>query len=49
MAEDEPSLAHPATHEMAVHTRDYSRFIAMFKWGAILSFITAFLVLLIIS
>lgn len=49
MAEEEPILEHPQSHEMAVHVRDYGRFTVMFKWGAILSFITAFIVILIIS
>lgn len=49
MAEQEPILAEPATHEMAVHIREYGRFVTMFKWGAILSFITALIVVLIIS
>ncbi len=35
--------------EIGRHARDYSRFIAMFKWGAIVSFITAIAVLLIIA
>ncbi|MBA2636183.1 MAG: hypothetical protein H0U83_05795 [Sphingomonas sp.] len=35
--------------EIGRHARDYSRFIALFKWGAIVSFITAMLVLVIIS
>lgn len=35
--------------EIGRHARDYSRFIALFKWGAILSFITAMVVLLIIA
>ena len=35
--------------EIGRHARDYSRFIAMFKWGAIISFITAMVVLMIIA
>jgi hypothetical protein len=31
------------------HARDYTRVISMLKWGAIVSFIVAMLVLLIIS
>ena len=31
------------------HVRSYSAFIAMMKWGAILSLITALVVILIIS
>lgn len=49
MAEEEPILTNPPTQEVARHVRDYSRFIQLFKWGAILSLITAFIVLLIIT
>lgn len=49
MAHEEPLLDDPSTPEAAVHVRDYTRFIKMFKWGAILSFITAMLVMVIIS
>ncbi|MBA2770810.1 MAG: hypothetical protein H0U34_02145 [Sphingomonas sp.] len=35
--------------EIGRHARDYSRFIALFRWGAIISFITAMLVLVIIA
>ena len=31
------------------HARDYSRMIAMLKWGAVASFILALIVLIIIS
>jgi hypothetical protein len=50
MAHDEdPILANPPTHEVGRHVDDYSRFTALLKWGAIVSLIAAFLVLLIIS
>ena len=49
MAEQEPLLTDPPTQDVAVHVRDYSRFISLLKWGAIASFITAFIVVLIIS
>ncbi len=49
MAEEEPLLTDPPNAEAASHVRDYTRFIKLLKWGAIISFITAFLVLLIIS
>ena len=50
MAEaEEPVLTNPPTQEVERHVHDYSRFIALLKWGAILSFITAFAVLFIIS
>ena len=35
--------------EMQFHARSYSAFAWMMKWGAILSFITAMVVILIIS
>ena len=35
--------------EIGRHARDYSRFIKLFKWGAVISFVTAMLVLVIIS
>lgn len=38
----------PTDQEMTAHERDYSRFTAMFKWGAIISAIIAFSVILII-
>lgn len=47
--EKEPILTSPPTQEVARHVQDYSRFIALFKWGAIISLVIAFAVLLIIS
>jgi hypothetical protein len=49
MAEDESLLTNPPTQEVAAHVRDYSRFIAMFKWGALASFVIAMAVMVIIS
>ncbi len=49
MAEEEPLLTDPPTAEVAHHVRDYTRFIKLLKWGAIISLITAFLVLFMIS
>lgn len=50
MAKDQdPILTNPPTHEVARHVEDYSRFLVLLKWGAILSLITAFVVLLIIA
>jgi hypothetical protein len=49
MAEEEPLLTDPPTHEVAVHVRDYSRFTKMIKWSAIGAAITGLLVLMIIS
>lgn len=35
--------------DFRTHARDYGRMIAMLKWGAIISFIVAMLILVIIS
>jgi hypothetical protein len=45
----EPLLSSPPTEEAARHVRDYEKFTGLIKWGAILSLITGFIVLLIIS
>lgn len=47
--DEEPLLADPPTHEAAVHVRDYDRFTRMLKWGAIVFFGVAFIVLLILK
>jgi len=47
--EEEPILAHPGSPEMAHHVHDYERFTKLLKWGAVVSLIAAFFVLLIIS
>ncbi|HET9811498.1 MAG TPA: hypothetical protein VFP53_07360 [Sphingomicrobium sp.] len=49
MAEEEPILAHPPTHEVARHVDDYSRFTKLLKWGALACLIIAFVVLLILG
>ena len=49
MAEHEPLLTNPATHETAVHVQEYTRFTKLVKRGAIVAFIVAALVVLIIS
>lgn len=49
MAEEEPILTDPPTQEVAVHVRDYTRFTKLLKWGAILSAVTALVVILIIA
>ena len=38
-----------ATKEMRAHESSYTRFLFMMKWGTILSLITGFIVILIIS
>ena len=49
MAEDESILTNPPTQDVATHVRDYSRFVQLLKWGAIVSLISAFIIILIIS
>jgi hypothetical protein len=50
---DEMAVDHSTSEShadnMDVHVRDYSKFTALFKWGAILSFIIAMIVLVLIS
>jgi hypothetical protein len=48
MAEEEPLLVNPPTHEMAVHVHNYERFTRMMKWGAITCLIIGLFVLLIL-
>jgi hypothetical protein len=48
MAEEEPILTNPPTQEMARHVHDYEKFTFLFKWGAIVALIAAFVVILII-
>jgi hypothetical protein len=49
MAEEEPLLASPPTHDVAVHVRDYARFTKMMSRGAIVCLIIGFIVLLILK
>ena len=48
MAEDESPFSNPGP-EMVPHVRDYSWFTAMFKYGAIVCFVIAMIVVFIIS
>ena len=45
----EPATDQSRTDDFDAHVRDYSGFIKMFKWLAIISFITAIFVMFIIS
>jgi hypothetical protein len=47
-ADDESILTSPPTQEMAVHVHDYTRFTKLFKWGALVCFIIALIVLQIL-
>ena len=49
MAEEEPLLVSPPTQDVAAHVRDYTRFIQMLKWSAIICLVIAFVVLLILK
>jgi hypothetical protein len=50
MAEEEEAiLAHPGTHEMTVHVRDYEGFTRLFKWGAFICLIIGLMSLVIIK
>ena len=48
MAEQEPILTDPPTHEVAVHVRDYSRFTKLIKWSAITCLAIAFIVIVFV-
>ena len=49
MAEEEPLLTSPPTQDAAVHVQDYTRFTKLLKWTAIVCFIIAVFVVLLIS
>lgn len=48
MAEEEPVLTSPPTQEDARHVRDYTLFVRLLTWGAILSAAVAFFVLIFV-
>ena len=48
MAEDEPILTDAPTPEVARHVSDYSRFIVLLKWGAIVSFAIAMFIVIFV-
>ena len=48
MADDESILTSPPTQDVAVHVADYTRFIHMFKWGAVAVFIIAMILLIFV-
>jgi hypothetical protein len=49
MAEEEPLLASPPTHDVAVHVHDYERFIRMMKWGGLTCLVIGIVALFIIK
>ena len=48
MAKNETIPQSPTPHEMTHHVRDYDHFLTLFKWGAALSLITAFIVVVFV-
>ena len=48
MAEEEPLLVDPPTHDVAVHVHDYERFTHLMKWGALACLVIALTVLMIL-
>lgn len=48
MSDKEPILTNPASHEMAAHVRDYSRFTGMMKWGTIATALVGAIVVLFV-
>jgi len=48
MAKEEPLLVSPPTQDVAVHVRDYERFIKMFKIGALVCLVIGVIVLMIL-
>lgn len=48
MAEEEPILTDAPTPEAARHVSDYSRFVTLFKWGAIVSFAIAMFIVIFV-
>lgn len=45
----EPAASEAHAQDVQTHVRDYSRFLKLFKYGAIVSFITGAVVVLIIA
>lgn len=48
MASDKTLPSEPTVHEMGEHVRDYEMFVTMFKWGAIISFVIAMILLIFV-
>jgi hypothetical protein len=45
----EPATDQVHNEHLQAHVRDYSGFVRMFKWGAIVSFVLGFIVVILIS
>lgn len=48
MANEETIPHSPTPHEMSAHERDYDHFVAMFKWGGLISFLIGFIVVVFV-
>jgi hypothetical protein len=48
MAKEEPLLVSPPTQDVAIHVRDYERFVQMFTISAIVCLIIGLIVLMIL-
>jgi hypothetical protein len=48
MAKEEPLLVSPPTQDVAIHVRDYERFVRMFTISAIVCLIIGLIVLMIL-
>ena len=45
MAEEEPLLVNPPTHDAAVHVRDYLRFTKLVKWSVLTLLVITFILI----
>ena len=45
----EMAVEHEVQNDNPAHVRDYSRFVGLMKWGTIISFIIAAIVVLLIA
>ena len=48
MANEEPILTEPQSQDVAAHIRDYTSFIKMVKWTALISVVLGFIVVFMI-
>lgn len=48
MAEEEPILTEPQSQDVAVHVKDYTRFITLVKWTLAVSLTLGFIVVFLI-
>lgn len=49
MANEKSVLENPPTQDVASHVNDYSSFIRLFKWGAVVCFIIGLLWMMIVK